>query len=172
MRTLIKTLLVVLCLVPATALNAQNTKIGYINSQELLAVMPETIKAQEEYTKEAKAVQEQLEIMQVELNNKYENYLKEEATLSDPIKRTKQEELQQMQQRIQNFQADVSKTLKKKEADLFQPIMEKAQTAIKEVAKENNFTIILPTEGILYFADTCVNILPLVKKKLGITDAK
>ena len=45
-----------------------------------------------------------------------------------------------------------------------------ALNAIKEVGKENGFTYVfdLSAGGILYFADNTEDILPLVKKKLGL----
>jgi len=52
----------------------------------------------------------------------------------------------------------------------FQPIYEKANNAIQEVAKENKFTYVfdLAARSIIYFSEDSENVLPLVKKKLGI----
>ena len=60
--------------------------------------------------------------------------------------------------------------LQQKEAELFQPVMEKAQAAIEKVAKANGFTYVfdLGAGGLLYFSEQSVDILPLVKKELGI----
>ena len=53
--------------------------------------------------------------------------------------------------------------------DLMQPVMEKALNAIKEVGKENGFTYIFDMNaGILYAAENSQDVLPLVKKKLGL----
>jgi len=51
------------------------------------------------------------------------------------------------------------------------PVIEKADSAIKKVAKANGFTYIFDTSTgvILYFSEQSVDIGPLVKKELGIT---
>ena len=48
--------------------------------------------------------------------------------------------------------------------------MTKAQNAIEAVAKANGFTYIfdISAGGIVYFSDNSIDVLPLVKKELGI----
>jgi outer membrane protein len=81
---------------------------------------------------------------------------------------TKQQDLQEMQQRILRFQELASAELKKKQQELMTPIINKAMEAIKTVGKENGFTYIHDQAALLYAADNSEDILPLVKKKLGI----
>ena len=47
-------------------------------------------------------------------------------------------------------------------------IMEKIQKAAQEVGKENGFTYIFTQNALLFAADNSEDVLPLVKKKLGI----
>ena len=78
-------------------------------------------------------------------------------------------ELNGLQQRIQRFQETAMAQLEKTQNDLMQPVMEKALNAIKEVGKENGFTYIFDMNaGILYAAENSQDVLPLVKKKLGL----
>lgn len=148
---------------------AQNAKkFGHIDTQALLTAMPERTKAQEELKKAAQDLQDQLEIMQVEYNKKYQNYLQKQDSISALVKRTIEQELVEMQQRIQEFQANAQQDLQKQEADLFQPIMEKAKKAIEEVGKENGFIYIFDANTLLFKSQESTDILPLVKKKLGI----
>ncbi len=60
--------------------------------------------------------------------------------------------------------------MQKKQQEMLQPIIDKANNAIKEVARENGFIYIFDIAGgtILYYSEKSVDILPLVKKKLGI----
>ncbi len=60
--------------------------------------------------------------------------------------------------------------MQRKQAEVMQPIIEKAQNAIKEVAKANGFTYVydIASGVLLYFSDDSEDILPLVKQKLGI----
>ena len=53
--------------------------------------------------------------------------------------------------------------------ELTKPLIEKIQNAIKAVGKENGFTYILNgNEQIILYSDGGINVLSLVKKKLGI----
>ncbi|MEI3155732.1 MAG: OmpH family outer membrane protein [Odoribacter sp.] len=75
-----------------------------------------------------------------------------------------------MQQRIIRFQEIAVDNLDKEQKSLMQPIIDKAMNAIKAVGKENGFTYIYDMNGgaILYAADNTEDVLPLVKKKLGL----
>jgi len=59
--------------------------------------------------------------------------------------------------------------LQKKQNELLQPIIDKAKSAIEKVAKANGYSMILDSrQGILLYAAATEDILPLVKKELGI----
>ncbi|MQY79097.1 MAG: OmpH family outer membrane protein [Bacteroidetes bacterium] len=170
MKKYMKIVLVTALLLAGANVFAQNYKFGHINTNELFALMPERDSAQQILQKYAKELEDQLETMRVELNNKYNDYLNEQENLTDLIKQTKEQEINDLNQRIQGFETTAQQELQRKEAELFQPIYEKANNAIQEVAKENGFTYIfdLVTRTVLYFSEDSENILPLVKKKLGI----
>jgi len=170
MKKYFNILLVTVFLLSGTNGFAQNYKFGHINTNELFALMPERDSAQQVLQKYAKELENQLEKMQVELNNKYNDYINEQENLTALIKQTKEQELNDLNQRIRGFETTAQQELQRKEAELFQPIYEKASNAVQEVAKENNFTYIfdLAARPLIYFSEDSENILPLVKKKLGI----
>ena len=171
MKKLINVSLVLLLLFSVADTFAQGKyKFGHIDANQLLLFMPERVNAQNAIQEHARQLEEQLLAMQAELNNKYQEYLTKQDSLSDLIKQTKEKELQDLQLRIQTFQADAQQSVINKETELIQPIIEKARNAIQEVAKENGFTYIfdVSTGAVLYFSDDSKDILPLVKKKLGL----
>jgi len=145
-----------------------NLKIGHINTQELLQAMPETDSAQLKLEKMQKELQNQLEVMQVELNNKYQDYLSKRDTYSELVRQTKEDELQNIQQRIQQFAQNAEQDLQRRRSELFKPILDKASKAIEAVAKENGFTYILDLSSgvVLFHSDSSLDILPMVKAKL------
>jgi len=145
-------------------------KFGHVNSNELLAVMPERDSARVELQNYSQMLQQEMEAMQVEYQNKVNSYLEKQESYSDLVRQSKESEIQEMQRRVQEFQATAQQDYQQKEAELFQPIMDKAQAAIEKVAKENNFTYVFDvgTGGILYFSEQSMDVLPLVKKELGI----
>ena len=61
----------------------------------------------------------------------------------------------------------------KKQQELYQPVFDKVNKAIADVAKENGFTYIVDaTKGSLLFADDKFDIQSLVRTKLGLPAAK
>ena len=56
-----------------------------------------------------------------------------------------------------------------KQQELVQPFIEKAKAAVKEVAKENKYTYIINAiEDVVLYSEPSDDIMPLVKKRLGI----
>jgi len=150
---------------------AQSFKFGHINSDELIQTMPEYDSATKKLDNYRKELVNALELMSVELNNKNDAYQKESKNLSDIVKQTKEQELVDMNKRIQDFQANAQTQLQNKQTEVFQPIMARVDKAIKDVGKENGFVYVFDVAkgAVLYFDETkSVNVLPLVKTKLGL----
>ena len=82
------------------------------------------------------------ELLQVEFNNKYETYLKESKNLTELVRQTKEQELQDYQRRLTDFQTNAQTQIQEKQVALFTPITDKADKAIKDVGKENGFIYI------------------------------
>jgi outer membrane protein len=107
--------------------------------------------------------------MQAELENKFMEYQANQATMSNIIKQTKEREIQDLQTRIEEFNQQAQLDLGEKEQELTAPVIEKARKAVEDVAKENGYTYIFnSTEGLLLYATPGDDVLPMVKKKLGI----
>lgn len=165
-------ILLIAVLISASGAFAQKSdlKFGHINSNELLSLMPERDSARKELQNYSRMLQQEMEAMQVEYQNKVNAYLEKQETYSQLVRQSKESEIQEMQRRVQEFQMTAQEDLQQKEQELFTPIMEKAEKAIEKVGKANGFTYIFDISGgsVVYFSDQSVNILPLVKKELGI----
>ena len=173
MKKLVKLLFLFVFIFSVVLVQAQQKlKLGHIDSQELLAAMPESDSAQKKLEKIAKDHEAVLEEMTVEFNKKYDTYRKaiEAGTLSDLARATKEAELEDMQNRIQTFEQTAQQDLQKKRVEIFSPVQEKALNAVNAVAEENGFTYIFDTAvgGVVYSSPDSQDILPLVKLKLGL----
>jgi len=150
----------------------QKLKIGHINSQELLQLMPETDSAQKKLETVANDHEAIYEEMTVEFNKKMEAYriAVQGGTLSDLARASKEAELEDMQLRIQNFEKTAQEDLQRKRVEFFTPVQEKALNAVNAVAEENGFTYIFDSGmgSIIYNSPDSQDILPLVKTKLGL----
>jgi len=155
--------------ISSTAIAQQ--KLGHINSDELLALMPETKTAQAELEKYGRQLEKDMTDMETELSSKIEQFRTNESMMTTTSRELKTKELQDLQGRIQQFQQRAQQDLQQKQQELFAPIIEKATKAIQDVAREKGFTYILDsseTRGVLLFAEGGEDIMPLVKAKLGI----
>lgn len=144
-------------------------KFGYIDSQELLMLMPERKTAEAEVQEFAKSLEAQLTSMTAELQASYEEYQANESTYTDLVKQDKVAEITGLEQRIQAFQQNAQQSLQTKEQELLEPILSKARKAIEDVATEGNFTYIFDkSQGSILYAKEGENVLSLVKKKLNL----
>ena len=123
MKKIIITLIISSAFILST--EAQN-KFGYINSNELLSMMPETKEKQEEYQIHGKNLESNLIAMQVEYEKMVVEFQQNETSYTDIIKEDKIRQIENIQQRIVDFQKSAQETLAQKELELFQPIREKA----------------------------------------------
>lgn len=169
MKNTIKLIVLVAFSVAAMSVSAQ-VKLGHIETQKLIQGMPEWSAAQKKLEDKQAEVEKELTNMKEQLQSKLAEYSKNSKTYSDVIRTSKEQELQELDQRIQRFQQIAVENLDKTQKELMNPILEKAMNAIKAVGKENGFSYIFDMNGggILYAAENTEDILPLVKKKLGI----
>ena len=150
---------------------ASAQKMARINLQEVVIAMPEFEEAQKNLELFGRDLQEQMEQIQVEFNNKMADYEKNQATMAASIKQMKQQELQQLQQRYAEFQQIAQQDFQKKEAELLEPVQKKAQEAINKIAKAAGYLAVFETASLVYFDEAqLVDIAPLVKKELGIVE--
>jgi outer membrane protein len=145
---------------------AQN-KFGYIDSQELLTLMPERVAAATEVENFAKSLEAQLSSMTAEYQQGVQEYQANEATYTDLVKQDKVTEITGLEQRIQSFQQNAQQALQSKEQELLEPILQKARQAIEDVASEGDYTYIFDKSvGSILYVKESENILDKVKKKL------
>ncbi len=146
-----------------------NAKLGYINSTELLEMMPAKDSIQKAIEEYGKSLQNQLQTMYLEYQTKLQDYQTNSRTMSDIIRQTKEKELADMETRIQDFQQQADTDMQDQQAKLLQPLLDKAKKAIEDVAKENGYTYIFDAGvGVLLYYEKGDNIMPLVKAKLGL----
>lgn len=147
-------------------------KFGHINTQELLAQLPERDSAEVQYAAFTKDLQEQIETLQVEFNKKQQTFDQNQAKWTDAIKDVKYKELEDMYKRIQEFNQTASQEAQRKQSELMRPIVDKSSKAIERVAKANGFIYVfdITTSGLAYFdKELSTDVLDLVLKELKIT---
>lgn len=169
MKKILTLLFVAIVVCSGSAMAQKTIKLGHINSNELMQIMPGRDSAQAVLQKEMEDLESTLKSMSSELETRYNDYLAKQDAMSDLIKQTKQRELQDMQARAQEFQKNAEQQLQDRQAELLKPIIDRARKAIEEVAKENGYTYVFDSGvGTLLYSPESEDLMPLVKKKLGI----
>lgn len=162
-------LLVIFLLATATTFAQETAKFGHIDTNELLQMIPGRDTAQVQLERYARELETTFVAMQNEFQTKYQDYLEKQATFSDLIRQSRERELSSLQERIQEFQESAQQDLADQENRLLSPIIEEARTAISDVAKEEGFTYVFDSSmGSLLFWENGEDLMPLVKKKLGL----
>jgi outer membrane protein len=172
MRNLMKLLAVMLIMVSAATVNAQTLKFGHVDLQALVQLMPERTAAEQEFN----TFQGELEEILGDMQNDYQAKLAEFEQMGDEVSEIKRNakvaEIQDIQQRIQNYQVTAQQQISQKQNELLMPVFEKAESAIAEVAKEKGLIYVFDSgqgnRTILYKSNQSLDVLPLVKAKLGI----
>ncbi|MDR2927299.1 MAG: OmpH family outer membrane protein [Cytophagaceae bacterium] len=150
----------------------QELKFGHVNSQQLVSELPEYISAMSSLESEAKVLQDRRTVMQEEAQRKYTEYLTSRDSLPELVRATMEKDIQDLQQRLENYDLLAQQTIGKKQQDLLQPILEKINKAIEDAGAENGFIYIfdVSTPIILYHSDKSIDCSEIIKKKLGITN--
>ena len=165
-----KIALFLICALPISLMAQQETKLGHVNFQEIFSLMPEQAGIQKALDDQSKEFESYLTKMNEELTTKLKEFQEKQATMPESIKQTRQNELQDIQQRIQTFRQTASSDLEKKQQELSAPVMAKINKAIGEIAAEGKYLYVfnyLP-QVFIYQAPGANDITPLVKKRLGL----
>lgn len=166
MKKFFSVTLFALGLVAAGEVKAQS-KIGYISSQELVSVMPETRKADSALQDLKNALIQSATDKQNAFYAAVEKYNKDSLTYTAAVKAVKKTELTKMGQDLSGEEERIQQQLQQKQQELLGPINKKAYDAVQTVAKENGYGYVFEKEALLV-APPGDDILPLVAKKLNI----
>ena len=148
--------------------NAQS-KVAHINTQELVAAMPETKQMQEELKKVAQAYDTEYKSQGTALQAKVQKYDQEAPSQTDAKNSERMQEVQELKNKLQVYAQQAQQELAKKQEDLYKPISDKAKKAIEDVAAELGFEYVFdsyPGAGLVVFKGK--DLMPSVKTKLSI----
>ncbi|MBP9986674.1 MAG: OmpH family outer membrane protein [Bacteroidales bacterium] len=159
----------------AVSVNAQNLKFGHINTTELVSLMSDTDSAMVKLKAYQTELEEEMDAMKVEYNNKLNTYQQKAATWTAAIKEAKEAELSEMVGRLEQFQVTAQQDLGQMNQTLMVPIYDKAKAAIDKIAKEKGLAFVfeMSTNPVIYYDEKIsTDLLPLAKAALGIPAEK
>ena len=166
-----KTFVLTLVMVFSLAVSGFAQKFGYLNSVALLSELAEVKQAdsdlkayQTQLTKRGQEMVKDLQDRAADLERK-----NSQGTIAPKDYQEQAAKLQEDEQKIQAYEQEVYTKLSEKREELYKPILEKVNTAMQEVSKENGFLLVFDTSTqVLLYADESLDVTNLVKAKLGI----
>ena len=161
--------LFVIALAALATLTASAQTFGRVNFQELLMLAPEMDAAREAIAASQKEAEETYSAMVEEYQGKLTQYQQKQATWTAAIRESKERELMEIQNRIQEFQQSISQELQQQQNQLTAPIQEKVSKAITDIAKAKGLTAVFDLSQALYLDETkVIDLTPDARKALNI----
>ncbi|MFL9838828.1 OmpH family outer membrane protein [Flavobacterium sp. ST-75] len=144
------------------------SKVAHIDVSELMSQMPEMKAANSQLEQLSKSYDTEYRTMVQEFQAKIKKYDGEAATAGDALNETRAKEVQDLQQRIQQYQQNATKELQDKQEAIYKPILEKSRNAIQKVARAKGYLYVLDasTGSGVILADG-PDLMADVKKELG-----
>lgn len=165
-----KKILIFLLLAAPMSLLAQQ-KFGYVNSEEIVQVMPEYAKAQKEVQDLEKMYTDEYNNLRTELEKKGTEFEKmQKDSVPENILKSRYEQLMQLQERLQQYSQEASAGLQKAQQEKLMAIHKVLTDAIAAIGREGNYVCIFDlAAGMPYISTTlCDDLSAKVKAKLGI----
>ncbi|MBK9734847.1 MAG: OmpH family outer membrane protein [Saprospiraceae bacterium] len=154
-----------------TSIHVQAQKVGFINTQEILALLPEVKQANSDIEVMKTMFQKKGQDMVKALQTKYQELQKAQANGEiAPLEAEKQTKvLKDEEAALGEFEKTSQQKIYEKSEELLKPIQERMNKAIKDVAAENGFLYIFDSGvGVILYSDPTADATKMVKAKLGI----
>ncbi len=164
-----KILLVAALLIPMLA-SAQTLKIGLVDVNEIVDKMPESAEASKQVQETSKKYEDELGKLQEEMKRRVEEFQNMGQDELPAINQRKARELQDYNNKLEQFSNEAMQHLQQMRQELYNPILQKARTAIEAVGKEGGYSLIQDKAPQLtyYFDAPVVDITNDVKAKIGV----
>jgi outer membrane protein len=146
-------------------------KFGYVNSAEIIQVMPEYAKALKDIQALEKMYTDDFNSMRTELEKKGTEFEKmQQDSVPENILKRRYEELMQMQERMQQYGQEVQANLQKAEGEKMMEIQKVLKGALDAVGNEGTYVLIFDISSGIPFINTtlCDDVTAKVRAKLGI----
>lgn len=165
-----KKLIIFLLMILPLGVFAQELKVAIVNSNEIIAAMPELTAMQETMKQMNDKYAGEMKTMEDEFQKKYSDFIAQQDSMTENIRLRRMQELEDIRQRVENFTQVARQDMDKKQQELLTPIQDKVRNAIKAVGDEKGYAYIFDNNPgiVLYTGTAAIDATPMVKAKLGL----
>ena len=155
------------------AATAQETKLAYVDFNEVIMLMPEMDAARATLEENEMTQNEILQSMYEELQTKYQQYQQKAESWTPAIRQSKEAEITEIQARFEQTQQSFANEINQLQQELQAPIVEKAQKAINELAKAKGVAVVFEKSSMIYIDPAqCLDLTPEARKNLNIPEGR
>ena len=155
------------------AATAQETKLAYVDFNEVIMLMPEMDAARATLEENEMTQNEILQSMYEELQTKYQQYQQKAESWTPAIRQSKEAEITEIQARFEQTQQSFANEISQLQQELQAPIVEKAQKAINELAKAKGVAVVFEKSSMIYIDPAqCLDLTPEARKNLNIPEGR
>ncbi len=163
---MIKKLLLAIMIALPMSVFAQ--KFAVINTAQLMESMPEIKTVNEQMEAATKKYEDEFAKLQEEFQKKYEEFQGLDEKTPQTIKDRRMQEMQELDNKIQQFRQTASQDLQRQQQQLMAPIQESVMKAIQNVGAEGNYTFVFENMVPVYVGTDVTDITNTVKTRLGV----
>ncbi|VFR17818.1 Outer membrane chaperone Skp (OmpH) precursor @ Outer membrane protein H precursor [plant metagenome] len=127
----------------AAPVQAQGTKIGFVNTERILRDSGPARAAQAKIESEFKKRDDELQRMATSLRSQAEKFDKDAPVLSESERIKRQRDLANLDSELQRKRREFQEDFNRRRNEEFTGIVEKANAAIKTLAEQQNFDLII-----------------------------
>ncbi len=145
-------------------------QIGYVDSNEILDLMPERIEATRYLEELSNKYKEELKVMQNEYTTKYSDFISYQTAMAENIRLRRMQELHELEKNINVFIKLAQDDIENQEKELLIPLREKVKTAVYNVGVNRKLICVydLANPNIIFVTPDAEDITQFVKDELNI----
>jgi outer membrane protein len=162
-------LFILLTLVALTA--TAQTKFGYVSYKDIVESLPEYAIVNAHIDELQAKYEAEIARSEREFNQKYSDFIEEQASFPENIRIKRHKELQELMERSIAFKDEVNRAMREARREMMQPLYDKIDEAVMKICTENGYDYILNTDNRAYIAINPKNgkdITAKLKKELNI----
>jgi outer membrane protein len=157
----------------AASADAQQFKLGFLDSQRVLAEAPAFSAVRATMEQEFAPLRAEIERLESALQTADEQFRAQAQTMTETARTQRQQALQQQLAQYQQRGQQIQQQVAQREQELMGPIMEQIRGVLEQVRAAGNYSYIIdPPEGMVVAVDPALDVTSEVIRRLGGTPSR
>lgn len=161
----------ILSLLWAASVEAQAARIGYVDSNAVLAEYAPAQEARQQLENARQDAEAELQLLQSGWQAAIEEFQQQAMSMTPEARQNREQELGGQQQALQQRTQELEIQFQQRQAELLQPVMDRVTAVIEELRVEGNYAMILDRASqVILAADPALELTQEVLTRLQAQD--